>query len=120
MMDDRTDGNILQITQTLLADMSGVYRPTITNALREFEKATAKIQTDNSECDNNPRKSECENVAHVVSCDAASGPNGVFVYRHGSDVNIPAHRALLNAPSHLQIGVYLERRRSLFVPEDLE
>ena len=39
MMDDRTDGNILQITQTLLAEMLGVYRPTITNALREFEKA---------------------------------------------------------------------------------
>jgi hypothetical protein len=32
MMDDRTDGNILQITQTLLAEMLGVYRPTITNA----------------------------------------------------------------------------------------
>jgi CRP-like cAMP-binding protein len=39
MMDDRTDGNILQITQTLLAEMLGVYRPTITNALREFEKS---------------------------------------------------------------------------------
>src|SRR6185437_12214942 len=26
-------------TQTLLAEMLGVYRPTITNALREFEKA---------------------------------------------------------------------------------
>jgi CRP-like cAMP-binding protein len=39
MMDDRTDGNILQITQTLLAEMLGVHRPTITNALREFEKA---------------------------------------------------------------------------------
>ena len=39
MMDDRTDGNVLQITQTLLAEMLGVYRPTITNALREFEKS---------------------------------------------------------------------------------
>jgi CRP-like cAMP-binding protein len=39
MMDDRTDGNILRITQTLVADMLGVHRPTITNAVREFEKA---------------------------------------------------------------------------------
>jgi CRP-like cAMP-binding protein len=39
MMDDRTDDNILRITQTLLADMLGVQRPTITNAVREFEKA---------------------------------------------------------------------------------
>ena len=39
MMDDRTDGNILQITQNLLAEMLGVQRPSITNALREFEKA---------------------------------------------------------------------------------
>src|ERR1051325_10840353 len=39
MMDDRTDGNILQITQHLLAEMLGVYRPTMTNPLREFESA---------------------------------------------------------------------------------
>jgi CRP-like cAMP-binding protein len=39
MMDDRTDDNVLQITQTLLAEMLGVHRPTVTNALREFEKA---------------------------------------------------------------------------------
>jgi CRP-like cAMP-binding protein len=39
MMDDRTDGNVLRITQTLLAEMLGVQRPTITNAVREFEKA---------------------------------------------------------------------------------
>jgi CRP-like cAMP-binding protein len=39
MMDDRTDDNILRITQTLLADMLGVQRPTVTNAVREFEKA---------------------------------------------------------------------------------
>ena len=39
MMDDRTDDNLLRITQTLLAEMLGVQRPTITNAVREFEKA---------------------------------------------------------------------------------
>ena len=39
MMDDRNDDHILRITQTLLADMLGVQRPTITNAVREFEKA---------------------------------------------------------------------------------
>jgi CRP-like cAMP-binding protein len=39
MMNDRTDDNLLRITQTLLAEMLGVHRPTITNALREFEKA---------------------------------------------------------------------------------
>ena len=39
MMDDRTDDNLLRITHTLLAEMLGVQRPTITNAVREFEKA---------------------------------------------------------------------------------
>ena len=39
MMDDRTDDNLLRITQTLLAEMLGVRCPTVTNALREFEKA---------------------------------------------------------------------------------
>ena len=39
MMDDRTDDNVMRITQTLLADMLGVQRPTITNAVRELEKA---------------------------------------------------------------------------------
>jgi CRP-like cAMP-binding protein len=39
MMGDRTDDNVLRITQTLVADMLGVQRPTITNAVREFEKA---------------------------------------------------------------------------------
>ena len=39
MMDDRNDDNLLRITQTLLAEMLGVQRPTITNAVREFEKA---------------------------------------------------------------------------------
>ena len=39
MMDDRTDDNLLRITQTLLAEMLGVQRPTITNVVREFEKA---------------------------------------------------------------------------------
>jgi CRP-like cAMP-binding protein len=39
MMDDRIDDNVLRITHTLLAEMLGVQRPTITNAVREFEKA---------------------------------------------------------------------------------
>jgi CRP-like cAMP-binding protein len=39
MMGDRTDDNVLRITQTLVADMLGVQRPTITNAVREFKKA---------------------------------------------------------------------------------
>jgi CRP-like cAMP-binding protein len=39
MMHDRSDGDTLQITQTLLAHMLGVQRPTITNAIREFERA---------------------------------------------------------------------------------
>jgi CRP-like cAMP-binding protein len=38
MMRDRTDGNTLLITQSLLAEMLGVQRPTITNAVREFER----------------------------------------------------------------------------------
>ncbi len=39
MMRDRSDGDMLPITQTLLAEMLGVQRPTITNAVREFERA---------------------------------------------------------------------------------
>jgi CRP-like cAMP-binding protein len=36
---DRSDHNTLPVTQTLLADMLGVQRPTITIALGEFERA---------------------------------------------------------------------------------
>ena len=39
MMRDRSDGDTLLITQSLLAEMLGVQRPTITNAFREFERA---------------------------------------------------------------------------------
>jgi CRP-like cAMP-binding protein len=38
-MRDRTDGDTLPVTQTLLAEMLGVQRPTITNALGDFERA---------------------------------------------------------------------------------
>ena len=39
MMRDRSDGDALPITQSLLAEMLGVQRPTITNAAGEFERA---------------------------------------------------------------------------------
>ena len=39
MMRDRTDDDALPITQSLLAEMLGVQRPTITNAARELERA---------------------------------------------------------------------------------
>src|ERR1700730_2796161 len=39
MMRDRSDGDALPITQSLLAEMLGVQRPTITNAARELERA---------------------------------------------------------------------------------
>jgi CRP-like cAMP-binding protein len=39
MMRDRGDDDTLQITQSLLAEMLGVQRPTITNAVRELERA---------------------------------------------------------------------------------
>jgi len=39
MMRDRSDDNTLEITQTLLAEMLGVHRPTVTNAARELERA---------------------------------------------------------------------------------
>src|ERR1700683_1355410 len=39
MMRDRSDGDVLPITQSLLAEMLGVQRPTITNTVREFERA---------------------------------------------------------------------------------
>ena len=39
MMHDRSDGDTLQITQTLLAHMLGVQRPSVTNAIRELERA---------------------------------------------------------------------------------
>jgi CRP-like cAMP-binding protein len=38
MMRDRHDGDVLPLTQDLLAEMLGVHRPTITNAVREFER----------------------------------------------------------------------------------
>jgi CRP-like cAMP-binding protein len=39
MMRDRSDDDTLQITQTLLAEMLGVQRPTVSNAARELELA---------------------------------------------------------------------------------
>ena len=39
MMRDRSDGDALPITQSVLAEMLGVQRPTITNAARELERA---------------------------------------------------------------------------------
>src|SRR5271154_7343308 len=39
MMRDRSDSDVLPITQSLLAEMLGVQRPTITNAVRELERA---------------------------------------------------------------------------------
>jgi CRP-like cAMP-binding protein len=39
MMRDRSDEDALPITQNLLAEMLGVQRPTITNAIRELERA---------------------------------------------------------------------------------
>jgi CRP-like cAMP-binding protein len=39
MMRDRSDGDTLPITQNLLAEMLGVQRPTITNAVRELADA---------------------------------------------------------------------------------
>jgi CRP-like cAMP-binding protein len=38
-MRDRSDDETLQITQSLLAEMLGVQRPTVTNAARELERA---------------------------------------------------------------------------------
>src|SRR6202047_1782841 len=39
MMRDRSDGDVLLITQDLLAEMLGVQRPTITNVVRELKDA---------------------------------------------------------------------------------
>src|SRR6202051_2711210 len=39
MMRDRSDGDALPITQDLLAEMLGVHRPSITNAVRELQRA---------------------------------------------------------------------------------
>jgi CRP-like cAMP-binding protein len=39
MMRDRSDDDVLQITQNLLGEMLGVQRPTITNAAGELERA---------------------------------------------------------------------------------
>jgi CRP-like cAMP-binding protein len=39
MMRDRTDNDTLPITQNLLAEMLGVQRPSITNAVRELDRA---------------------------------------------------------------------------------
>ena len=42
MMRDRGDDDALQITQSLLAEMLGVQRPTVTNAARELERAAVR------------------------------------------------------------------------------
>jgi CRP-like cAMP-binding protein len=42
MMRDRSDDDALQITQNLLAEMLGVHRPTITNAVRELERIMSR------------------------------------------------------------------------------
>ena len=39
MMRDRADNDVLRISQSLLAEMLGVQRPSITNAVRELERA---------------------------------------------------------------------------------
>jgi CRP-like cAMP-binding protein len=39
MMRDRSDDDTLEITQSLLAEMLGVHRPTVSNAARELERA---------------------------------------------------------------------------------
>src|SRR5580704_194219 len=39
MMRDRSDGDVLPITQDLLAEMLGVQRPSISNAAQELERA---------------------------------------------------------------------------------
>jgi CRP-like cAMP-binding protein len=39
LMRDRSDGDVLPVTQNLLAEMLGVQRPTITNVARELERA---------------------------------------------------------------------------------
>jgi CRP-like cAMP-binding protein len=39
MMHDRDDGDVLQITQSLLAEMLGAQRPSITNSAKELEHA---------------------------------------------------------------------------------
>jgi CRP-like cAMP-binding protein len=39
MMRDRSDGDALLITQSLLAEVLGVHRPSITNAIRELERS---------------------------------------------------------------------------------
>ena len=41
MMRDRSDDDALAITQSLLAEMLGVERPTITHAVHELERADA-------------------------------------------------------------------------------
>lgn len=39
MMRDRSDGDVLEITQDLLGEVLGVQRPSVTNAARELEQA---------------------------------------------------------------------------------
>jgi CRP-like cAMP-binding protein len=46
MMRDRSDGDALLITQSLLAEMLAVHRPSITNAIRELERSGLIEQAD--------------------------------------------------------------------------
>ncbi len=54
MMRDRADDDTLQITQTLLGEMLGVQRPTITNTARELERAGLIARGPTAGHDNRP------------------------------------------------------------------
>jgi hypothetical protein len=71
---------------------------------RQLETHT-KIEADGDESDNNARKSEGENVAHVVSRDAASGLSCGYGDRLHQCASCFTHRILLlGLMRHSRVG----------------
>ena len=83
MMRDRSDSDVLPITQSLLAEMLGVHRPTITNAARELERA-GLIERGRRQITILDRQGLTEHLANAISW---SGRASLFTFpKHTGDI----------------------------------
>ncbi len=84
MMRDRGDSDVLLITQSLLAEMLGVQRPTITNAVREFERA-GLIEGGRRQSRSLIGRASRRHLANVISW---FGRASLFIFpKHTSDIS---------------------------------
>ena len=108
MMRDRNDGDVLPITQNLLAEMLGVQRPTITNAAREFERA-GLIERGRRQVTILDRQGLTEDLANVISW---FGPASLFTFpKHTRDI-VPFRRTVMYITDtmHPRLGIQRGRR----------